>query len=90
MKNLTPLHYAVDSNSVDIAEILIEKGVDINAKTDRQEFLWMKNGGERTPLHYAARKNNSTKMIELLISKGADIEARDIFYQIKLLFFQLL
>ena len=32
MKKKTPLHYAAENNSKEIGEILISKGVDINAK----------------------------------------------------------
>ena len=31
-KNTTPLHYAAETNSKEMIEILISKGADINAK----------------------------------------------------------
>jgi ankyrin repeat protein len=61
------LHQAVASchnESVrNIAEFLISKGVDINAKGYQ----------DRTPLHMVG----CTEICDLLISKGADIKARD-------------
>ena len=39
------------------------------------------NKNNKTPLHFAARKD-SIKIGELLILKGADINAKDIIYQI--------
>jgi ankyrin repeat protein len=61
------LHQAVaschDENVRNIAEFLISKGVDINAKGYK----------DRTPLHMVG----CTEICDLLISKGADIKARD-------------
>ena len=39
------------------------------------------NKNNKTPLHYAAKKD-SIKIGELLLSKGADINIKDIIYQI--------
>ena len=45
-KNKTPLHYALENNSKKIAEILISKGADINAKDINYQnmilFIWIK------------------------------------------------
>ena len=61
------LHQAVFScnheSARNIAEFLISKGVDINAKGYQ----------DKTPLHMVG----CTEICDLLISKGADIEARD-------------
>ena len=59
----TALHSAVKEGYKDIAELLIQKGVDVNA-------------GPRTPLHEAA-KRRSRDVAELLIQKGADVNAKD-------------
>ena len=52
----TPLHYAAVRNSLEVAELLISSGAEVNVKT---------NGGE-TPLHKAV----SQKMVELLQIHG--------------------
>ena len=60
----TPLLGAVRKGHKEIAELLIAKGADVNAKTE---------GGE-TPLHYAALFGQK-EIVELLIAKGADVNA---------------
>ena len=62
----TPLHIAAKENARDIAALFIEKGADVDAKTD----------DKRTPLHIAA-KENARDIAALLIKKGADVNARD-------------
>lgn len=57
----TPLHWAVIRNHSDIAELLIDKGADVNA-VDKFGM---------TPLHKAASFNRKN-MTKLLLSKGAD------------------
>ena len=53
---------AAYSDAVEVAELLIEKGADIDAKD--------KTGS--TALMWAAR-DNSLEMVKLLIEKGADV-----------------
>ena len=63
----TPLHHAAVMDWRNMAELLIEKGADVNAKDD-----WL----EQTPLHRAAEKGHN-EIAELLIDKGADVNAQD-------------
>jgi ankyrin repeat protein len=60
----TPLHYAANK---EIAELLIAKGADVNAKS---------NTGY-TPLHEAAMWGYK-EIVELLIAEGADVNAKTI------------
>ena len=62
----TPLHYAVRHGHKEIAELLIEKGANVNAK----------NKYRTTPLHRAAAWDHK-EVAELLIAEGADVNARD-------------
>jgi len=54
--------------NISIAEILIDKGANVNARDND----W------KTPLHYAASSGNA-KVVELLIANSADVNAIDIF-----------
>jgi len=60
------LHYAATSGHKEVAELLITKGADVNAK----------NADSNTPLHSAIRAGHKD-VAELLIAKGADVNARD-------------
>jgi cytohesin len=62
----TPLHQAALGGHKKIAELLIAKGADVNAKT--------KKAGQ-TPLHSSAFFGHKT-VVELLIAKGADVNAK--------------
>ena len=62
----TPLSWAVLFNHADVAEFLIQKGADVNARN--------RDGG--APLHGAAFLGYAD-IAELLIRKGADINARN-------------
>ena len=64
--NPTTLHEAARNNSLDGARLLIDRGVDIDAKD---------NSG-RTALDIAAA-NNALDVATLLIDRGADIEAKN-------------
>ena len=61
----TPLHWAAWGNARETAEWLVEKGVDVQAKSS--------NFGS-TPLHAAAWAN-SHETAEWLVARGADINA---------------
>ncbi len=61
----TPLHRAIDAGFKDIAELLIEKGANVNAK---DKWDW-------PPLHSAVSADLKD-IAELLIEKGADVNAK--------------
>ena len=58
------LHYAIHANHKKVAEFLIARGADVNAR----------NGWGRTPLFFI---NGSVELLEFLLENGADIDARD-------------
>lgn len=60
----TPLHAAAQFGQLKTAQLLLDKGAKVNART----------GDSRTPLHFAAG-SASTEMITLLLDQGADIDA---------------
>ena len=66
----SPLHIAVLSNQEEVAELLLQRGADINVRADDAY------GG--TPLHWAAFFGNYD-MVELLVEAGADVNAADVF-----------
>jgi ankyrin repeat protein len=61
-----PLHYAAYGGHVEMAELLVALGADVNAKGKNN---W-------APLHIAARDNRKA-MVEWLVAHGADINAKD-------------
>ncbi len=63
---LTPLHYAVARGHKEVAELLITKGADVNAKSNTG---W-------TPLHGAAWTGHK-EIVELLIAEDADVNAKE-------------
>ena len=66
LSGLTPLHYAARLVHKEIAELLIDKGANVNA-------VW---GGIRvTPLHEAAWWGRK-EIAELIITAGADVNAK--------------
>ena len=62
----TPLHEAASWGHMEIAELLIDNGADVNVKS----------GFGQTPLHWACM-NKGRHVAELLITKGADVNAID-------------
>ena len=66
----TPLHFAAGWGHKEIAELLIAKGADVNAKSEGLDMDgW-------TPLHCAAVFGKN-EVVELLIAEGADINAKN-------------
>ena len=63
---LTALHFATQSNRIDVVKLLLHEGADVN----RQNYA------KETPLHKAAQ-NNSTEVARLLIQNGADVNIRN-------------
>ena len=59
----TPLH--VNTIQLEVAELLIDKGADVNTKSD--------DNGD-TPLHVSVN-NGQSELVELLIAKGADVNS---------------
>ena len=63
---ITALHYAAANNATAVLQLLIEKGVDLEAV---DKYGW-------TALHHAAAKNH-TAVLQLLIEERADLGAVD-------------
>ena len=63
----SPLHAAIAERQGDIAELLIDKGADVNAR----------NMSQLTPLHFLGVFMHDRKLAELLIQKGAAVNVRD-------------
>jgi len=62
----TPLHAAALHNHLLVAELLLQRGADINAKGERG----------KTPLH-AAAEGGSVEIMNWLLQHGANVEASD-------------
>ena len=63
-----PLHNAVKNNAQETVKILLNQGVDVNAK----------NKYNATPLHYAVREN-AQETVKALLNKGADVNAKNVY-----------
>ena len=66
MHEFSPLHIAVNLNSLEMASLLIGQGANVNQTTD----------DDRSPLHIAVGKGNM-QLAAILVAHGADVNARD-------------
>lgn len=63
----TALHMAALNGRKEVAELLLAKGANVNAKDVFHD----------TPLHLAARSHRTLEVAELLLAKGADVNAKN-------------
>lgn len=88
-QGMTALHLAAQHGHLKIAEMLLEAGADIEAKSDAFGNDWIvRTEKGRTPLIWAATGRGNPRMQErmcrLLLSKGADVNARNLSYRTSL------
>ena len=67
VNHVSPMHIAVDLDNMEIAEILIKNGANLNLRAYRDRF---------TPLHLAVL-NNNFKFVEFLVLSGENIRVKD-------------
>ena len=65
--NESPLHAAIAEKQSDVAELLIDKGANVNAR----------NASGRTPLHFLATFISDRRLAASLIEHGGDVNAKD-------------
>ncbi len=63
----TPLHAAIAEKQRDVAELLVIRGADVNAK----------NMSGRTPLHFLAYYIDDPGLARLMVEHGANLNAID-------------
>ncbi|KAL9607951.1 MAG: hypothetical protein Q9167_007189 [Letrouitia subvulpina] len=83
-EGMTALHLASQHGHIRVAELLLEAGADIEAKSDAFGNEWIVRSEKgRTPLIWAAAGRDCPRMQErmcrFLLDKGADVNARNIF-----------
>ncbi|KAJ8026613.1 Transient receptor potential cation channel subfamily A member 1-like [Holothuria leucospilota] len=66
-EHMTPLHYAVQHNHVEIVKILLEKGVDPNSHTEHKA----------NPLHFAARYWRPIKCVDINSNESPGLEQEE-------------
>jgi ankyrin repeat protein len=75
---MAPLHVAASLGSVDMVELLLANGADVNATGGIDRY---RNDRGITPLHEAVLGTNFEgeylDVVKSLLAKGADINARD-------------
>jgi ankyrin repeat protein len=78
-EGLTPLHQAAQQGAWQNAELFLQHGAAVNARTHGEKYS--NSGLGRTPLHSAisptASSVNCGRVIEVLIRHGADVNAQD-------------
>ncbi|HZN04074.1 MAG TPA: ankyrin repeat domain-containing protein [Candidatus Polarisedimenticolia bacterium] len=67
----TPLHLAAFFGHRDLAQLLLDRGADVNARSKSERFA-----RSNTPLH-AAAANKQVEVARLLVERGADVNAKD-------------
>uniref|UniRef100_A0A8C7FZB8 Ankyrin 1 n=1 Tax=Oncorhynchus kisutch TaxID=8019 RepID=A0A8C7FZB8_ONCKI len=68
----TPLHIAAHYENLSVAQLLINRGANVNFTPKKWFFPLSQNG--ITPLHIASRRGNAI-MVRLLLDRGAQIDA---------------
>jgi ankyrin repeat protein len=74
LKGVSALHVCAEYNSVRCAAALIEAGMDVNVRADRDR----EGMGGQTPLFHAvnSNQNHCRPVMELLVEAGADLDIR--------------
>lgn len=79
MHGWAPLHQAAAEGSLEIANLLIDAGADVNVPSDIDRGPCAPIEGappKDTPLHIAA-ENDQAQIAMLLLAHGAEVNARD-------------
>jgi ankyrin repeat protein len=74
LRGATLLHVAAEYGNLDAAQLLVERGADVNAPADVDEA----GVGGQTPIFHAATQffNWGMPVVEFLVRKGADLSLR--------------
>jgi len=74
LRGTTLLHVAAEYGNLEAAQLLVERGADVNAKAD----IDAGGVGGQTPIFHAATQfyNLGMPVVEFLVEKGADLSLR--------------